>query len=1006
MKIFFVFISFLVVFSLFSQNNLSEIDSLETVLPALEERESLDVLINLTLLYLNEDPQSSIRYGNQAIQLAEKFNLKAKKAQLHTLVGVAYEYRGNFTKALELYNKSLDIANSIESLDLIASALINIAVVNQNMGKHDVSLNYNLQALEMYREMENNNGIANALNNIGNVYLYMEQYEKALNYYLQAIEKKKTLKAATDIASTYHNIALVYQALAEYDAAVQYYDLALEDMRANNDRYSMAICYANLSSLYYLTENYNKALFYITESLHLHEKMQNTELICSAKINLANIFIKTGRFAEAEKILQENLTFAQENEFYSLKAEILESYSHYYQETGDYKNALDFHTSFKALQDSLNQNLNRQKIAELSIQYETAQREKVIELLKQQAIYSQKTRNFLIIVILLGIIFLIILLNLYYSKVKDTQLRQEMQEKLQQSEHKYRTLTEYLKVAVYTYNIEGRFNYVNKATCDISGYSEHELLKMHFYDLIHPKHRDLVQRRGLARLKGDDIPSNYEFMIITKNGEIKWLETSNVRVNIGGIIMVLGTSLDVTDRYIAHEKLQESEAQLRAIFSAMDDVIFTMDNKGTYLSIAPTNPDLMYKPVEETVGKKLHDIFPKQQADYFLSKIQECLIKQDVVAFDYQLPIKNELLWFDGRLTPISDNKILMVARNITERKKSLAKLVESEEKYRNLVESIEEGMAIVDADHNFLFVNKAASKIFGYRTDELLSMNVQEIFSEEMKEEFLENFERRKQGEKTKYEAWINRKDDSRKLLKISSAPLFKKDEFVGSVSIFSDITEMHAAEEKIKASLREKEVMLQEIYHRVKNNMQIISSMLKLQSLHINKENALELFKNSQSRVKSMSLVHEKLYRSRDLSRINAKDYFSSLLKQIFVSYSLQAKDIKYTIDCEDINLDINSAIPCGLIANELITNSLKHAFSDEGGLVTLRFKSLDDDKFKLEIGNNGKDFPENFTLENASSFGLQLVDILSKQLHADFDLERKEGANFVFIFKELKK
>ncbi|MCF7793922.1 MAG: PAS domain S-box protein [Candidatus Cloacimonetes bacterium] len=1006
MKKILIAVGILLAVSLFCQRDTATIDSLQSALSASSNKDKLNILSDLIMEYLHIDPTKSIDYGYQAIRLAEKLEKKNSKARFLSYIGVAYEYKGNYTKALEMYNESLDIAVSLEDKELEASALINIAVVNQNMRHYDESLNNNLQALELYRELDYTQGIASVLNNIGNVYLYLQQYEKALKYYQDSIDLKLQMENPNHLASTYQNIALVYQAMHDYENSIKYYDLSLEIMQKNNDRYDMAITYGNLANLYYLMNEYNKALFFINESLHLHQNLQNIYGVCSAEIQMAKILIKQKKFTQAEKHLQESQKTALENNLKELLSENYEAYSQYYQSLGKYQKSLEYFKDYKTLSDSLQNELNAQKLTELNIQYETAQKMKEIELLKQEAEHNKQTRNYLIYVVVFGVFVVVFLLNLYYEKIKDSKLKQEYQEKLQQSELKYRSLTENIKVAVFTYNTTGRFTYINKATSDTTGYSEKELLQMNFYDLVHPADREEVFKRGLAKIKGKKLATGLEFRIITKSGEVRWTETSSVRITIGGEFLVLGTSLDVTERNIAHHKLAESEAQLRALFAAMDDVIFTMDRIGTYVSIAPTNPELMYKPAKEVEGKRLHDVFPKEQADIFLAKVKECFDKQEMILFDYQLPIKNEKYWFDARLSPIDETKVLFVGRNITEKKESLQKLVDSEERYRNLVESIEEGMAIVDKDHNFIFVNNAATKIFGYSKDELVGMNVKKILTPEAEKKLMEQYKQRQKGISTKYENWNIRKDGEKRLLKISSSPLFMDDKFNGSVSIFSDITELRKAEEKIIDSLREKEVMLQEIYHRVKNNMQIISSMLKLQSRHINKENALEVFKNSQNRVKSMSLVHEKLYRSSDLARISAKDYFYSLLKQIFISYHEHSPNIKYSIDCDDIELKISSAIPCGLIANELITNSLKHAFDENGGNIFLKFNKIDNIKFKLEIGNDGKDFPADFSLENAESFGLQLVDILHKQLHAEFQLERNGGVNFIFIFEELKK
>ncbi|MDO9577400.1 MAG: PAS domain S-box protein [Candidatus Cloacimonadales bacterium] len=992
---------------LFSDHHFAEVDSLENLLPELKGKEKMKTLNILAVEYIEYDPQRSIDYGNQALAIAEKLELIDYQSNILSTIGVAYEIRGNYSKAIELYEESLKLAEQLDDKKIIANTMVNLSTANQNMGSHDVALNYCLKALDIYEDLDFKEGIAKTLNNIGNVYLYLQQYEKALQYYLQSMALKQELDNSADLASSYHNIALVYQELEDYQKARQYYDQALDILNKNHDDYGIAVCYTNMASLYFIQEDYDKSLFYDNEALVINKSIENKDGICLNLNNIANTLIQQNKYTQVPDFLEESLTIAREYKNRDMIADNYGAYADFYEQTNKPDIALSYFKKSKALKDSINDAMNKQVIAELGIQYETTKREKELELLKVGAIHHNQVRNYLIYGLVFGLAVVIFLLNLYYEKIKDGKIRQEIQEKLQESEILYRTLTDNLKSAVYTFNPEGKMTYVNKATCQITGYSEEELLKMRFFDFIHPQFRDYISQRGLSLIQGENVVPNYELKIITKEGKEKWIETSSTRVTISNNIMVLGTAIDVTERHLAIEKLQASEAHLRALFAGMEEVIFVMDKNGKYISIAPTNPDLLYKPASELIGKKLNEIFEAEISGFFLDKITLCLSAQEMVSFDYQLDINGVAYWFGGCVTPLSQDTVLFIGRDITDEKISMQKLIESEEKYRNLVEAIEEGMTIVDKDMNFVFVNNAACKIYGYSKQEMLKMNVLDIVPAEYRELISAQHKIRLHGESTTYENWNKRKDGELRLMKISASPLKLENGAVNTISLFSDVTEMREAEEKIKASLREKEVLLQEVYHRVKNNMQIISSMLKLQSRYINKENAIEVFKNSQNRVKSMSLIHEKLYRSNDLSRIDINDYLESLLKQLFISYHANLHGIIYQVECENINLNINTAIPCGLIVNELVTNAMKHAFRNrEDGIIFIKLQKIPNELFRLEVGNNGSDFSPEFKLENAPSFGLQLVDILRSQLHAEFRLDHTNGVNFIFIFKELIK
>ena len=206
-----------------------------------------------------------------------------------------------------------------------------------------------------------------------------------------------------------------------------------------------------------------------------------------------------------------------------------------------------------------------------------------------------------------------------------------------------------------------------------------------------------------------------------------------------------------------------------------------------------------------------------------------------------------------------------------------------------------------------------------------------------------------------------------------------------------------------QIKQSLQEKELLLREIHHRVKNNMQIISSLLRLQSRYVTDEKYLEMFKDSQNRIMSMALVHEKLYDSNDLTRINIKNYINDLVGNLLESYRMDKNITIMDASIDDVALGIDAAIPCGLIISELVSNSLKHAFPDNtGGGIRISL-SRTDDTVKLIISDNGIGLPEAVDFRNTESLGLRLVTILTEnQLNGEINLNRNNGTEFNITFK----
>ncbi|MGE5443255.1 MAG: histidine kinase dimerization/phosphoacceptor domain -containing protein, partial [Ignavibacteriales bacterium] len=254
------------------------------------------------------------------------------------------------------------------------------------------------------------------------------------------------------------------------------------------------------------------------------------------------------------------------------------------------------------------------------------------------------------------------------------------------------------------------------------------------------------------------------------------------------------------------------------------------------------------------------------------------------------------------------------------------------------------------------------------------------------------------------------------------------------------AEISERKRAEEQIKTSLQEKEVLLREIHHRVKNNLQVISSLLHLQAGYIKDKRILKIFIESQMRIKSMALIHEQLYRSKDLTRIDFSRYIRELTDNLKRSYGMVSGLINFNMDMDRVSLGIDTAISCGLVINELISNSLKHAFpeSREGEIrISLHSYNISDEQagdgrplpkpmasdfssssksykrsatdhlnFALSISDNGIGFPENLDFRNTESLGLQLVTVLVDQIGGTIELNRDSGTEFKITFKELKK
>jgi two-component sensor histidine kinase len=216
----------------------------------------------------------------------------------------------------------------------------------------------------------------------------------------------------------------------------------------------------------------------------------------------------------------------------------------------------------------------------------------------------------------------------------------------------------------------------------------------------------------------------------------------------------------------------------------------------------------------------------------------------------------------------------------------------------------------------------------------------------------------------------------------------------------------ELADVNETLRASLTEKELLLKEIHHRVRNNLQIVSSLLNLQSDHVEDAATLAALRDSQDRVRAMAQIHEKLYQSEGLARIDVADYIRSITTSLFASYGVRQEQIALSLDVDEVPLGLETAIPCGLIINELISNALKHAFpGGRPGGVQVELKAQGEGRLLLRVSDDGVGLPEHFDVKRSRSLGLQLVYALTDQLDGTVDVQHAPRTTFEVRFQELK-
>jgi PAS domain S-box-containing protein len=343
---------------------------------------------------------------------------------------------------------------------------------------------------------------------------------------------------------------------------------------------------------------------------------------------------------------------------------------------------------------------------------------------------------------------------------------------------------------------------------------------------------------------------------------------------------------------------------------------------------------------------------------------------------------------------------IIISGRDTTELKNISDKHKIQKAYFENLFQQSPDAIAILDNNDRIISVNNAFTELFGYTPEECKGNPINNlVVPDNLKKEGLEATMIVAGGQNISLDTV--RKTKSGKLIHVSiiGKPILMENNQLAVYGIYRDITDRRTTEEKIKKELKEKELLLKEIHHRVKNNMQIISSLLNMQIRDIQNEKDKEIFRESQTRIKSMALIHERLYKSDDLTHISFEGYVRKVISNLLSSYKTSDRHVHFSLDIQDVDISINSAIPLGLIVNEIISNSLKHAFKKTEKPEIIIQLQKKDESFELLIRDNGSGFTEeSYEKAGKRSMGLQLIETLTLQLHGSMDIQSHNGLTYM--------
>jgi PAS domain S-box-containing protein len=338
--------------------------------------------------------------------------------------------------------------------------------------------------------------------------------------------------------------------------------------------------------------------------------------------------------------------------------------------------------------------------------------------------------------------------------------------------------------------------------------------------------------------------------------------------------------------------------------------------------------------------------------------------------------------------------------QDITERKRAEA------ERYRlaELVESSQDAIIGLSTDGVIETWNASAERMFGYSTEEVVGRRADLLVPPDAQDSLEKVFTAARAGQYTNsYELMHRRKNGSVFEASVTMSAILDHDgNVLGLSKVMRDTTEQKKSRELLEESLREKEVLLREIHHRVKNNLQVISSLLNLQVASMPSDEARKGLLESQSRIQSMALLHQLLYQSKDLGRIELGDYLRALVEYLVSTYADSSGRVTASVSAPSVRLDLDRSIPCGLIVNELVTNSFRHGFPDQRiGHIAVVVTQPEPSRLVLEVRDNGVGIPASIDLERAASFGLQIARSLAQQLEGTLAIERGHGTTVRVVF-----
>ncbi len=604
-----------------------------------------------------------------------------------------------------------------------------------------------------------------------------------------------------------------------------------------------------------------------------------------------------------------------------------------------------------------------------------------------------------------------------------TRMKQD-QEALKASEERYRDLFENASDLIQSISTDGRFEYVNQAWRRTLGYHDDELAQLRIWDVVHPESKPLFEDAlGGVPLSAT---SPRRAMFKTREGRTITLEgTTDVRYVDGRPVAARSIFRDISGILVARQQLKEHEAKMRALFESSEHMFWTVDP-----AIRITSFNAGYANMIE----RLHGVRPEVNTDpdrprrKFASEAHHSFWGEKYAQAFAGQPIRFETDLLDKQgervcneifLSPVFDpggnvNEVFGVGHEITEQKVAEDTVREQAARLQAIFESsanmmiwtMDKEMRITSYNAHFL---RSIEQVHGitFRVGDHFPERMAARLTADTAKALLAKYTNALRGKPQQFEVELFDLHGRSAWVENFLNPIIVDGEVQELSCLAYGITDRKLAQDALVQSLGEKEVLLKEVHHRVKNNLQVINSIMKLQSARVEDDpRLLEILHHSRDRVRSMALIHESLYQNKQFSLIDLGNYIDGLARNLVMSYSLNER-VRLDLDLgeERVYLVLDQASPCGLVLNELISNALKHAFpGSRGGVVGVALR-LDGDRVSITVSDNGRGLPPEFDEATHGNLGLELVHMLVGQLDGRIERSPPPGVTYLLTFERIK-